>query len=102
MFNRATRIAAASRRRARRAYLGSLPRVLDGAERFGGGHYTAVESPPAAENRPRYGWGRPAHPQLAELLRARNDVYRGELERLLELKDDMAAIGPAPGELEPG
>lgn len=41
---------------------------------------------------PRWGHGRPRHPRLGALLDAGHDRYRGHLDRVLALRDDLARI----------
>jgi len=71
------------------------PRRRDGANTSAG---TTLELsyPTSAENRPRYGYGRPHHARLARLLAAHDATYRLELERLGGLADALVAIPRDP------
>ncbi|MDX6650216.1 MAG: hypothetical protein QOJ97_2167 [Solirubrobacteraceae bacterium] len=62
------------------------------------GYVAALDYPPSADPRPRWGHGRPAHPQLARLLARHEDAYRDTVRTVLEYADDLARIpaGPAP------
>jgi len=56
---------------------------LRAASRLGGAHYVGLEYQPPQQSEPRWGWTRPPHPGLAELLRARRARFRTVL-RLVE------------------
>ena len=46
--------------------------------------------------RPRYGYGRPAHARLAQILDARRETYRSILESFLAFRSDLWRIAQAP------
>jgi len=65
-------------------------------------HALWVEVPPSADGRPRYGYGRPRHARLAEILARDDATYRAELEAITAFTDDLLRIPVAPdGENEP-
>lgn len=64
--------------------------------------YIELEYPPAARNEPRYGWGKPPHAGLWEILSLGNAQYGDSLRDLLSFKDDLLKIGAAPTATEPG
>lgn len=73
-----------------------------GAQRAGAGFYIRVDYPPAAENAPRYGWGRPPHAGLAELIRGGDERYAATLATFAGYGDDLARIAVhASGSDEP-
>lgn len=47
---------------------------------------------------PRYGYGKPLHPRLLQLIDARRDSYRSSLETILLYKPDLRQIGRSSGE----
>ena len=51
-----------------------------------------LDYPPTARNAPRYGYDRPPHQRLAELLAAHEDAYRGAVATIARYADDLAAI----------
>lgn len=55
-----------------------------------------LDHPPAASNRPRWGYGRPAHPQLRAAIAAHHDMYRHHLELIAEHAADLARIDAQP------
>jgi len=59
---------------------------------FGGGYFILVDYPPTASNEPRYGYGRPAHPRLAQLLGAYDSAYASILAELSAYVPDLHAI----------
>lgn len=59
-------------------------------------HFLRLEAPPTADNRPRWGYGRPAHEGIRRRLAEGDSVYREELERLLGWADDLARIPRDP------
>jgi len=59
---------------------------------FGGGHFILVDYPPSAHNEPRYGYGRPSHPRLSELLSRSDGEYRDVLDEFKIYTDDLLAI----------
>jgi hypothetical protein len=64
--------------------------------------YLPLEYPPAASQQPRWGYGRPRHPWLAEIVGAGEDRYRESLQTILGYADALAAIPHAPTRLGPG
>jgi Methyltransferase domain len=56
------------------------------------GHYIWLEYPPAPENCPRYGHGRPPHPRLQRMLEESEESFTVELDRLMRYRDELAAI----------
>ena len=48
--------------------------------------------PPTAENRPRWGYGRPPHEGVRKALARHDDVYRHHLEIIAGYHDDLLAI----------
>ena len=60
-------------------------------------HVIRLDHPPAAERRPRYGYGRPAHARIAEYLKRHDDVFRAEVAALASYADDLARIPVIPG-----
>lgn len=46
---------------------------------------------------PRYGWGKPAHPELYALLDARREAYESTLDTLASYAGDLARIPLEPG-----
>jgi hypothetical protein len=84
---------------ARRAVANRLIRL---AERITGSTYIALEYPPAADSAPRFGWDRPAHPQLVEILAQGRDTYAEHLGHILSFRDELLAIGRDPTATEPG
>src|SRR5947207_6649488 len=52
-----------------------------------------LDHPSSAEEGPRYGYGRPPHSQLAELLDRHCDRYREQLALLARYEEDLLAIG---------
>ncbi|MGH2874412.1 MAG: class I SAM-dependent methyltransferase [Solirubrobacteraceae bacterium] len=64
--------------------------------------YVGVDYPPTADNRPRFGWDRPSHPRLAEIIGRGRGEYAARLHDLLTLRDDLLQIGPEPTATEPG
>jgi predicted O-methyltransferase YrrM len=57
-----------------------------------GHHYLALEYPPAASDTPRWGHGRPPHPQLTALISAHHDAYERAIATILEQRDALARI----------
>jgi predicted O-methyltransferase YrrM len=70
-----------------------------------GRHYLALEYPPAASDAPRWGHGKPPHPELTALFAAREDVYAHNIATIVGLRDDLAKIDDhragAPDSREP-
>ena len=50
---------------------------------------------------PRYGYGRPPHARLLEILRRDEDSYRRNLETLIGYRDDLVGIGQGGDDAEP-
>ncbi len=57
---------------------------------LGGRSFALIDDPPTA--RPRYGYGKPAHPLLLERIERSRVEYRRWLERFLHLADDYRRI----------
>jgi hypothetical protein len=55
-------------------------------------HFLRLECPPAALEGPRYGWGRPRHARLEQLLGRYEESYRIELEDLSQWSDELLNI----------
>lgn len=85
--------------RARRAAAAQLIRQ---AERLTGQTYIGLDYPPAAAPGPRFGWGRPAHARLSDLLAEGRETYAEHLRRILSFRDQLLAIGAEPTPTEPG
>ena len=64
--------------------------------------YLALEYPPAAADGPRFGWGKPQHARLAEILAEGRRDYAGRLRRFLSLEADLLRIGLEPTPVDPG
>lgn len=47
---------------------------------------------------PRYGYGRPPHARLLEILRRDDDTYRRNLEMLMDYRDDLVRVGRGAGD----
>src|SRR5438552_3993473 len=58
----------------------------------GGGHFIRLLHPPSADDRPRYGYGRPPHRRLSELLSKQDGQYLEVLRRLEAYADDWLTI----------
>jgi hypothetical protein len=54
-----------------------------------------LDYPTSAENRPRYGYDRPTHPELGELVRRNDDAYEDVLETILAHRDALSRIPSA-------
>jgi predicted O-methyltransferase YrrM len=60
----------------------------------GSGDFTLrLDYPPSSANAPRYGFGRPPHRRLAELLEGHAERYRAQLAALEQYENDLLAIG---------
>jgi predicted O-methyltransferase YrrM len=59
---------------------------------FGGGYFILVDYPPSADSSPRYGYGRPPHRRLSEILGRGDDSYRTLLEELGTYRNDLLEI----------
>src|SRR5581483_10274639 len=55
-----------------------------------------LDAAPSAQRQPRWGYGRPPHPRLLELLSAHREGYRAELESFLAYRDDLSKIPMEP------
>lgn len=77
-------------------------RLIRQAQRLTGQTYIGLDYPPAADVTPRFGWDRPAHPLLADILSEGRETYAGHLRRILSFRDQLLAIGPTPTATEPG
>jgi predicted O-methyltransferase YrrM len=72
------------------------------AERAGKRRYLPLDYPPTAENRPRWGYGRPEHTLLAASLASHEDAYRASLETIRAYEEDLRAIpAESPDPTEP-
>ncbi|HUA06234.1 MAG TPA: class I SAM-dependent methyltransferase [Solirubrobacteraceae bacterium] len=76
--------------------------MAKGAERLTDSTYLALEYPPAAEDAPRFGWGKPAHARLNEILAARDAQYADVLRGFLTFEESLLRIGTEPTATEPG
>lgn len=63
-------------------------------------HTLRLDHPATAEVRPRYGSGRPSHPELEKILSGSTDRYRGEIEGFAPYFDELAGF-PLYGEQLP-
>ena len=85
--------------RARTALAGRARRAAD---RLDGRTSLVLDYPTSAENRPRYGYGRPTHPELGELIRRSDDAYEGVLRTILARREALSRIpSSADDGLEP-
>jgi predicted O-methyltransferase YrrM len=64
--------------------------------------YIGVEYPTSSDNRPRFGWDRPAHARLEEIIARGRERYAACLTELLAFSEDLLRIGPEPSGAEPG
>jgi hypothetical protein len=76
----------------RRAQKTAHSTLVSTAQRVGAGFYLRVDYPPAAENAPRYGYGRPPHEGLNEIIRRGDERYAETLKRFAAYGDDLAQI----------
>ena len=76
--------------------------LLRGAKRLTNRTYLALDYPPAANDVPRFGWGKPGHAQLMEILSRGRGQYEDLLRKLLSFEDDLMRIGAEPTAIEPG
>src|ERR687896_311612 len=67
-------------------------RVVEWARRAEGGHHVVLLYPTSSSNTPRYGYGKPPHERLADILSRSKETYRTELASILEYRDDLLAI----------
>lgn len=56
------------------------------------GTYVRLSYPPAATNRPRYGYGRPPHGRLRRILAQHHDTYRETLTTINQFESDLLKI----------
>jgi hypothetical protein len=63
------------------------------AGRMTGRVYIGLDYPPSAESEPRYGYGRPSHAGLRELLAQHDGEYRGVLAMIRSYRSELQAIG---------
>ncbi len=66
--------------------------ALRTASRLDGRHYVGLEYPPPDQAEPRWGWTRPPHSRLAELLSARRERFRAVLELVGSHAGDLARM----------
>jgi Methyltransferase domain len=67
--------------------------TVKAADAAAGGHHIRIPwHPPPASPRHRYGYGRPSHPRLAEILARDDGRYRDVLGELGAYADDLAKI----------
>ena len=64
--------------------------------------YLAFEYPPAAEDVPRFGWGKPEHARLAAILAQGRQEYANRLCEFLSFQEELLRIGLDPTPIEPG
>jgi hypothetical protein len=65
----------------------------------GSGDFTLrLDYPPSSANAPRYGFGRPPHQRLADLLESHAERYRGQITILERYENDLLAIGRGPSD----
>jgi len=68
----------------------------------GSGPFIHLLHDPASEDRPRWGYGRPAHPRLAELLGRHADTYVSAIAMINSYERDLLAIAATQtSDLEP-
>lgn len=53
----------------------------------------ALDYAPSAQNRPRYGHGRPPHRRLEEIIARHRETYRATLATILRFQTELVAIG---------
>jgi predicted O-methyltransferase YrrM len=82
--------------RARTALAGRARRTAD---RLDGRASLVLDYPTSAENHPRYGYGRPTHPELAELVRRNDDAYQETLEAILARRESLRQIPSSPSDV---
>jgi predicted O-methyltransferase YrrM len=72
------------------------------AERLDPRSFVLLPYPPTADNRPRYGYGRPEHAGIAAALAEHEDSYRDLLDVIASYYDDLGNIARvSPGGAEP-
>jgi hypothetical protein len=79
--------------RARTALAGRARRLAD---RLDGRTSLVLDYPTSAENRPRYGYGRPTHPELGELVSRNDDGYEEVLRTILARREALSQIPSSP------
>jgi hypothetical protein len=62
------------------------------ADRLDGRHSIPLDYPPTASNWPRWGYGRPRHRRLTEIVSQHEDSYREALSMFLGYRDELVAI----------
>jgi hypothetical protein len=85
------------RRRQARLVFGTGLRAM--AERVSRLHYVGINFQPTADPRPRYGYGRSAHPQLLAYVEAHREQFAATLDALAAWTPELLAI---PVEPQPG
>lgn len=76
--------------------------LIRGAARRTKRAYIGLDYPPAAENAPRYGWGKPPHLGLQEVIARGRDGYEAQLRGFLRFRDELLTIPSEPTATEPG
>ncbi len=64
-------------------------------------HAVRLSDPPSARPGPRYGYGRPQHPRILEVLARHDATYGTQLDELLAFSDDLVRIPRHPKQGEP-
>jgi Methyltransferase domain len=82
--------------RARTALAGRARRFAD---RLDGRSSLVLNYPTSAENRPRYGYERPTHPELDELIRRSDDAYEDVLGSILAHREALSRIPSSPNDV---
>jgi hypothetical protein len=62
------------------------------ADRIDGQYSIHLDYPPTASNWPRWGYGRPGHPGLTEIVSRHEERYRAALSMFLGYRDHLSAI----------
>src|SRR5689334_3534977 len=73
--------------------------LFAGARALGGRrgrHFVALDFAPAARDEPRWGHGRPPHPILSDVIAAKSERFRQELEVIASQHSALLAIPRAP------
>lgn len=76
---------------------GIASRAIRAVGRFSGYSYIPLDYPPSAANVPRYGYGKPSHPQLKQLFDSRETGVREALATLHGYVDELRRIEVHPG-----
>jgi predicted O-methyltransferase YrrM len=71
-------------------------RARRAADRLDGRTSLVLDYPTSAENRPRYGYGRPTHPELGELVSRSDDAYEEVLRTILRHREALSRIASSP------